>query len=111
LGDFRTVFGTAESEDVVIVKLEPDITDVYEEPASSGGVNLQGDELLVILDDPAYVGYDVFSVNGRLVRRRSVGYLPAGKYRIPLSLTSRRTGFVLVRVGNRTVKLGPTVKK
>ncbi len=107
----RVVFGTVGSEDVVIVKMDPDIVDVYEAPEIRDKVKLQGDGIVVVLDSPAYVGYDVFSGDGRLVKRRSIGYLPAGKYRIPLDLPSKRVGFVLVRVGDRVMKVGSTVGK
>jgi len=50
------------------------------------------------------VGYDVYSTDGRLIKRASLGYLPAGRYEYELKLP-KGTYLIKVRVGEEVKTL------
>jgi len=106
-GDFavnRTVFGTPsnpDTADAFVVKLGNSLS-VQEVPAGGffADVSLLNGVLTVSLPNPSYVGYDLYSADGRLVKRVSLGYLPAGRYEYELKLP-KGVYLLKVRVGNR----------
>ncbi len=103
-GPSRTVFGnpgTPDSGDA-FVSVFPLTLDISEKTVETGTsqVLLSDGALTVTLKVPAYVGYDLYSPDGRLVKRVSLGYLPAGRYRFNLKV--RRGTYILkVRVGGK----------
>ncbi len=64
-----------------------------------GGILLEGGSVGLILDGPEYVGFEVYSPDGRLLVRRSMGILPSGFHRIPLGGLKGGTYVLRLRVG------------
>ncbi len=93
----RTVFGTPGGmADAFVAKL-PDVLSVQEKAVSfeSFDVSFVKGVLKVNLPTSAYVGFDVYSTDGRLIKRVGLGYLPAGHYEHPLKLPK---GVYLIKV-------------
>lgn len=66
----------------------------------SNNCYLFGDDLHIELKNPGYLGIDIYSLDGRLVMRKSIGYLVNGKYRESLSISNNGIYLVSVRMGN-----------
>ncbi len=96
----RNVFGITGSKDVFVSRL-PAALNVSEkaEVSRDAYVEISGDALILTLPTSAYVGFDVYSADGRLIGRVSLGYLPAGKYEYRLKLP-RGVYLLKVRVGD-----------
>jgi len=101
-----TVLGTLGSKDGFLVLLSESLG-VSEERSVDApvGVEVSGNTLRITLSHSAYVGYNVHSADGRLLRRVSLGYLPAGRYEYRMDLP-RGVYLLKVRVGDevRTIK-------
>ena len=98
----KEVFGSLGMADA-FVSLLPISLNVSEAPSAGTGVPsayLSDRRLVVVLRSPAYVGFDVYDVSGRLVKRVSLGYLPAGRYGFALGV-GKGTYSVKVRIGTR----------
>ena len=95
--------GTTGNAEVFVTKINSSLTPVdVEEMEQFSGISVIGGDILLSLERDAYVGMDIYDPSGRLVRRLSIGYLPAGKYRVSLHLPSG-SYIVHVRVGERVM--------
>ncbi len=98
----RNVFGSPGYlySDAFVSKLTG-ILSVSERPRTVNGVgvNLSKGVLILTLPTSAYVGFDLYSPNGRLIKRVSLGYLPTGKYEYRLKLP-KGVYLLKVRVGD-----------
>ena len=98
----KHIFGTPGGlHDIFITKL-PGALNVSERPTSSADMDVRfsKDALIIDLPTSAYIGYDLYSPDGRLIKRVSLGYLPAGRYRYHLNLP-RGAYLLKMRVGER----------
>ncbi len=100
----RNVFGTTDfsSEyDAFVVRLENAFTNVYERPNRGrvADVKVSNGSMVFSVPTSAYVGFDVYSADGRLIRRVSLGYLPAGRYEYRLKLP-KGAYLLKVRIGD-----------
>ncbi len=64
-----------------------------------GDAVVVGKELRITLRAPAYVGYDTYSLAGRLLRSESLGYLPSGRY--TFSIEGNGPTILKLRIGDR----------
>ncbi len=95
----RNVFGTTGSGDAFISKLSIPLN-IRENPDKvKNSVDFLKGILIINVISPAYVGFDVYLADGRLIRRVSLGYLPAGRYEYRLKLP-KGTYLLKVRVGD-----------
>ncbi|MEO0188823.1 MAG: T9SS type A sorting domain-containing protein, partial [candidate division WOR-3 bacterium] len=63
-------------------------------------ITIGKNEILITLQKSSYVGINVYTTSGRLVKRFSFGYLPAGKHRFKLDV--KRGAYILkVRIGDK----------
>ncbi len=93
-----TTFGTAGLDDAFVSKLFITL-DVSEGYKTREEISISGNILRIDLPTSAYVGFDVYSPDGRLIRRVSLSYLPAGKYEYRLKLP-KGSYLLKVRVGD-----------
>ncbi len=95
----RNVFGTTGGRDAFVSRL-PAALSVSEkaEVSRDAYVKVSGGALILILPTSSYAGFDVYSADGRLIKRVSLGYLPAGKYEYRLKLP-RGVYLLKVRIG------------
>ena len=95
--------GTTGNAEVFVTKINSSLTPVdVEEMEQFSGISVIGGDILLSLERDAYVGMDIYDPSGRLVRRLSIGYLPAGKYRFSPHLPSG-SYIVHVRMGERVM--------
>jgi len=64
-------------------------------------VKVSDGNLKVLLPSPGYVGYDVYSSDGRVVHRESIGYLSPGTHTFALPALPSGTYLLKVRVGKK----------
>lgn len=102
----RVVFGTTGGYDAFVMRLlnalEASDTslNVSEVGVHSGyDVGISEGALVLRLFSSSYVGFDVYDPSGRLVKRVSLGYLPAGRYEYRLNLP-KGTYLLKVRIGD-----------
>jgi len=97
----RYVYGTTGSTDAFVCVLDPLFTNISEsEPRDVRDVLMEKGHLVIYVPTPSYVGFDVYDAAGRLVKRVSAGYLPAGRYRFTVE-TGKGPYTIKVRTGNR----------
>jgi len=98
----RLILGTPGESDGFLVKLPPYLS--LSEDAEDGdfAVHTDGRRITVILRRPSYVGYDVYSPDGRLLRRVSLGYLPPGRHERVMDLPTGAY-VLLLRIGESVV--------
>lgn len=106
-GDFapnRVVFGTQGFKDAFVSSL-PSTLDASESSVSQETIAyISGGRLIVKIPKSSYVGYEIYDEAGRLIRRASPGYLPAGRYEYQLSLPSG-VYILKVRIGEKVEKI------
>ncbi len=79
--------------------------DVKESPSiKSEYFKVKGKDLHVYLTNSDYVGYDLYSSDGRLIERRSAGYLPPGTHSFRLSTHHRGKYVLKVRIGDKVYR-------
>ncbi len=101
----RTVFGTTSLDDEAFVVKVPAAVSVDEKPEREAiSVDVFRNVLRISFTSPSYVGYDVYSADGRLVKRVSLGYLPAGRYEYRFDLP-KGAYLLKVRVGDEVMKI------
>ncbi len=100
-GPSRNVFGTTGYNDAFVSKLSNVLVSVSERPKETAApaVKISKGKVTFTLPTSAYVGYDVYLADGRLIRRVSLGYLPAGRYEYDLNLP-KGVYLFKVRVGD-----------
>jgi len=64
-------------------------------------VTVAGRSLIFHLTRPAYIGYDLYSPDGRLMARRSLGYFLKGRHEFRLEDVPTGAYILKVRVGDR----------
>ena len=104
----RYFYGFDGSEEGLVVKVQPRCivsVDEGREAVSVGGAVVSGEKLILHLSRPAYVGYDLYSTDGRLIDRRSLGYLLTGRYEYHLKGLPKGTYILKVRIGNHLTPL------
>ncbi|NPB04216.1 MAG: hypothetical protein GXO39_07380, partial [Thermotogae bacterium] len=83
-------------------------TDVAERPGREGrAVILTEGGFTVHLGEASYVGWDLYSADGRRIRGGSLGFVPAGDYEVSLKAPHTGPYILKVRLGNgvKTLKL------
>ncbi len=91
--------------DMFIFSMEFGLTPVDAQETVSEVAFWTGDVLVLQIESPSYVGYDVYDAYGRLLDRVPVGLCPPGKVEIPLRDYGPGIYIVNVRVGERVEKL------
>ncbi len=108
LADERHFFGVPGNMDAFVIRIPADLLSVEEGASGRVGagvsVSLNGDYLRISMSRSGYVGWNLYASDGRLLRRESVGYLPAGKYAFKLNL-KRGKYLLIVRAGNTLRRL------
>ncbi len=101
----RIVFGTTGYSDAFVSRL-PGTLNISETPKTSKDANIKISKgtLILNLHNSSYLGFDVYDASGRIVKRVSLGYLPAGRYEYPLNL-SKGVYTIKVRMGDRVERL------
>ncbi|MEO0163496.1 MAG: SBBP repeat-containing protein, partial [candidate division WOR-3 bacterium] len=98
----RNVFGTTGSPDAFVSRLDPLFTVITENfaPPQREFITFDKNEILITLQKSSYVGINVYTTSGRLVKRFGFGYLPAGRHRFKLDV--KRGAYILkVRIGDK----------
>ncbi len=102
----KYLFGTPGGlHDIFISKL-PNTLSISEKPTLTVNteVELSNGALVFTLHTSSYAGFDLYSTDGRLIKRVSLGYLPAGRYEYRLKLP-RGAYLLKVRVGDEVREL------
>jgi len=87
--------------DVFLTGLNFDLTPVNMDEATMPELVQDGNVVLLNLSSPGYVGYDIYTLSGRLVNAVPVGYYPAGQVRINLEHYPEGVYLVKFRIGDR----------
>ncbi len=100
---------TYEANDVFVIKVSPRcLVNVKEkdDKMTSDEVSLTRNGIKIHLNKPSYLGFDVYTPDGRNVYTLSAGYQPSGEYSYKLNLP-KGMYFIKVRVGDevRTIKM------
>jgi len=106
LAEERHFFGARGGYEAFVLRIPAGLLAIKERAHHERhiGVSLEGDRLVISTGRDGYVGWDVYSLDGRLIQRESIGFLPAGRYSYRLNL--RRGKYLLiVRVELRKVKV------
>ncbi len=101
-------YGPLNSDDAFVVKVRPGCMVSVDERSTDGEgsrVLVLGRNLVFYLTHPAYVGYDVYSPDGRLIARKSLGYLLGGKHEFRMADLPRGAYILRVRTGERTTRM------
>ncbi len=97
----RVIFGTPSPGywDAFVSRL-PNTLSVLETPKTLKDANIEISKgnLIFNLRNSSYLGFDVYDASGKLVKRVSLGYLPAGRYEYFLNLP-KGVYTVKVRIG------------
>ena len=72
----------------------------YERADTVISFHFDGRNLIVKNVKPGYIGFDIYNTAGRLIFRKSMGFLPPGEYSIPVPVSSG-TYVLLIRTGDR----------
>ncbi len=98
-GSYSTV--PAGGIEAFVANLDPEV--VVEYPIVEGkgrsSFEIRKNEIVVHLASASYVGADLYSVDGRLVRSVSLGYLPVGTYTINLGDLKKGSYVIHLRIG------------
>ncbi len=95
-----TSLGTSADMDAFVVLLTVPLGVAEREAqTTSPAVEVVGNTLRITLPHPSYVGYNVYLPDGRLLKRVSLGYLPAGGYEYPMDFPEG-TYLLKVRIGD-----------
>ncbi len=97
-------YGYRWGEEGFLVKARPRcIVSVDEMPSEKKetDVTVAGRSLIFHLTHPSYIGYDLYSPDGRLMARRSLGYFLKGRHEFRLEDVPTGTYVLKVRVGDR----------
>ncbi len=97
-----TFYGTPGACDALLVGFWDVFTSVRERDVSAG-ISLLRSGLRITLDRPSYVGFSIYDGAGRLVERRSLGFLTKGSHSVAWKLPIGTYTLVL-RVGDRTIR-------
>ncbi|MEO0220899.1 MAG: SBBP repeat-containing protein, partial [candidate division WOR-3 bacterium] len=97
----RRIFGITGYSDAFVSRLDSPSLSITEDIAHTQKIITIGkNEILITLQKSSYVGINVYTTSGRLVKRFSFGYLPAGKHRFKLDV--KRGAYILkVRIGDK----------
>ncbi len=107
--DFPTTPGAYDlsltgSGDGTVSRFSPGTPLSYTEGEGGAYVRMHDQEVEVWLDRPAYVGFTLYGINGRVLKRLSAGYLPAGTYTFGFGEVPAGTYILKLRVGNSVRK-------
>ncbi len=92
----------AGGTDAFVSNLDPEISmENPEQKENDVSFWVSGSKISVSLGSPSYVGADIYSEDGRLVRRLSFGYLPAGSYTFNLGNLKSGTYVLRIRIGGK----------
>gem|GEM_PF-1483487 len=94
------IFGASGGMDAFVVRAVNALKHQENIARSKHSVRLRGNILQIKLSRAGYVGFDIYSSDGRVVFRKSVGILPSGIYSFPLNLNTE-TYIVKLRIDNR----------
>jgi len=102
----RTVFGTTGGSDAFVTRFDNPALGISErsEKMEPAIVKVSEGNITFTLSTSSYVGYDVYLADGRLIKRVSLGYLPAGRYEYRLDIP-KGAYLLKVRVGNEVRKI------
>ncbi len=89
---------------VFVSKIPNTLNIITFKDTSSFSVKMISRELKIVLYKSTYLGFDIYGLSGRIIKRVSVGYVPAGEYSYSLNLP-RGIYTIRVRVGNEIVRL------
>ncbi|MEO0168169.1 MAG: SBBP repeat-containing protein, partial [candidate division WOR-3 bacterium] len=96
----RNVFGTTGWGDAFVSRLGSSLSITEDIAHTQKIITIGKNEILITLQKSSYVGINVYTTSGRLVKRFSFGYLPAGKHRFKLDV--KRGAYILkVRIGDK----------
>ncbi|MEO0189239.1 MAG: SBBP repeat-containing protein, partial [candidate division WOR-3 bacterium] len=97
----RNVFGTTGGyTDAFVSRLGSSLSITEDIAHTQKIITIGKNEILITLQKSSYVGINVYTTSGRLVKRFSFGYLPAGKHRFKLDV--KRGAYILkVRIGDK----------
>ncbi len=98
-------FGYSGDVDGYVILGRPQcLVGVSEAPANDDAqeVVITAEGIKFTIRHPAYVGYDVVAVDGRILQRRALGYLLPGRYAYRLNLRAPGGYVIKLRIGNRT---------
>jgi len=95
-------YGVQDDSDVFAGYIEGDCVPTVKDEKQSRGVVLRGDILRVIVNEPAYVGFDIYNIAGRKVMSRSAGYLLPGEYEFDVEVPSG-VYLMKIRIGNDVI--------
>ena len=101
-----SIFGTPGGlMDAYVARL-PQSLNSFEKPRGEerNRIAFHGGVLKVNLGESAYVGVDIYDLSGRLLKRMTYGYLPAGQYQYRLNL-AKGTYILRVRIGEKIKSL------
>ncbi len=87
--------------DMFVFSLDLNLTPVGLSEVSSSEVVLHGNRLVLRLDGTSYVGYDIYDMAGRLVKRVPLGLYPEGRFIVPVDAPSPGSYILKVRVGRK----------
>ncbi len=95
--DPNTVLGNSAGTDAFVIKIGGTITQSPTEEADKNSASINGNELLINLSEAGYIGYEIYSLDGKLMDMHSKGFMPQGQYRYTLS-ENNVSGIYLVNV-------------
>ncbi len=92
------------NDEAFLIEVSPRcLVDVKEKAERKGlEVYISRGGITVILSSPSYLGFDLYSPDGRRKHTKSLGFVQPGKYSIPLDVP-KGVYFVRIRVGDKVI--------
>jgi|GEM_PF-2018994 len=97
--DFPNVYGDTGKQDIVIIKFNSPCLSKVKEVIPSNAFKIHSNSIVFDITFPAYLGYEIYSLNGRLIELKSLGYFTKGIYKFNLNL-DEGSYIIKVRIGD-----------
>jgi len=96
--DFPKVYGDTGKQDIIVIKFNSPCLSKFSEKQNDNSFKIQNNTIVFDIKFPAYIGYEIYSIDGRILETKSLGYFTKGTYKFNLNLSDGNY-IIKVRIG------------
>lgn len=97
--DPPNVYGDTGKQDIIIIKFNSPCLSKFSERQNANSFKIQNKTIIFDIKIPSYIGYEIYSIDGRILEIKSLGYFTKGIYKFNLDLNEGNY-IIKVRIGD-----------